>query len=140
MVTKSYERMISCPPRIYHRFSRMSLRMFTLEAKNKRDSFSIVPLPCSWPIIKIPLRAEENLTKQFIGLFRKIPFRNIIFLMDGGILCSEIFFEAIKLGYTAIDRLNPVMDVVFNGTKMPLTSLRKQTKGTTFVIVTIPRY
>ncbi|OAA26158.1 hypothetical protein AT15_06575 [Kosmotoga arenicorallina S304] len=86
------------------------------------------------------LRTKENLTKQFIELLKRIPFRNTILLMDGGILCSEIFFEAIKLGYTVIGRLNPVMDVVFNGVKLSLSSLRKQTRGTTSVEVIIPKY
>ena len=86
------------------------------------------------------LRTKENLTKQFVELLKRIPFRNTILLMDGGILCSELFFEAVKSGYVVIGRLNPVMDVIFNGVKLPLASLRKQTKGTTSVVVTIPKY
>lgn len=85
------------------------------------------------------LRTKENLTKQFVELLKRIPFRNTILLMDGGILCSELFFEAVKSGYAVIGRLNPVMDVIFKGVKLPLASLRKQTKGTTSVVVTIPK-
>jgi len=86
------------------------------------------------------LRTKGNLTKQFVELLKRIPFRNTILLMDGGILCSELFFEAVKLGYTVIGRLNPTIDVVLNGVRLSLTSLRKQTKGTTSVVVTIPKY
>jgi len=60
--------------------------------------------------------------------------------MDGGILCSGLFFEAVKSGYVVIGRLNPVMDVIFNGVKLPLGSLRKQTKGTTSVEITTLKY
>ena len=77
------------------------------------------------------LRTKGNLTKQFVELLKRIPFRNTILLMDGGILCCELFFEAVKLGYTVIGRLNPTIDVVLNGVRLSLTSLRKQTKGTT---------
>lgn len=52
------------------------------------------------------LRTKENLTKQFVELLKRIPFRNTILLMDGGILCSELFFEAVKSGYGVIGRSN----------------------------------
>lgn len=84
------------------------------------------------------LRGEENLTDQFIRLLERIPFKDTILMMDGGILCSEIFLKAMDMGFTVIGRLNPVMNVIFQGVKLHLSKLRGKTRGLSSIIVKIP--
>jgi hypothetical protein len=71
----------------------------------------------------------ENLTDQFIRILERIPFKDTILMMDGGILCSEIFLKALDMGFTVIGRLNPVMNVIFQGRKLHLSKLRGKTSG-----------
>jgi hypothetical protein len=86
------------------------------------------------------LRDEENLTDQFIRMLERIPFKDTILMMDGGILCSEIFLKARDMGFTVIGRLNPVMNVIFQGLKLHLSKLRGKTRGLSSIIVKIPKY
>ena len=86
------------------------------------------------------LRDEENLTDQFIRMLERIPFKDTILMMDGGILCSEIFLKAMEMGFTVIGRLNPVMNVIFQGRKLHLSKLRNKTRGLSSIIVKIPKY
>jgi len=86
------------------------------------------------------LRDEENLTDQFIRILERIPFKDTILMMDGGILCSEIFLKARDMGFTVIGRLNPVMNVIFQGLKLHLSKLRGKTRGLSSIIVKIPKY
>ena len=60
--------------------------------------------------------------------------------MDGGILCSEIFLKALDMGFKVIGRLNPVMNVIFQGVNLPLAKLRNKTRGLSSIIVKIPKY
>ena len=54
------------------------------------------------------LRDEENLTDQFVRLMERIPFKDTILMMDGGIVCRSVkdqvylrdFFEEIKSNYS----------------------------------------
>lgn len=84
------------------------------------------------------LTDEETLTDQFVRMIERIPFKDTILMMDGGILCSEIFLKALDMGFTVIGRLNPVMDVIFQGIKFSLAKLRNKTRGHSSIIVKIP--
>ncbi len=65
-------------------------------------------------------------TDKFISMIEKINLQNLILLVDGGIMCAEIFFQAKKKGYTLIGRINKSINVVFNGVRMPLKVLSSQ--------------
>ena len=86
------------------------------------------------------MRGEENLTDQFIRILERIPFKDTILMMDGGILCSEIFLKALDMGFKVIGSLNPVMNVIFQGVKLPLAKLRDRTRDLSYILVKIPKY
>ncbi len=79
-------------------------------------------------------------TDKFISIIEKINLQNLILLVDGGIMCAEIFFQTKKKGYTLIDRINKNINVVLNEVRMPLKVLSSQVSGVTSVVVYIPEY
>ena len=44
------------------------------------------------------------------------------------------------MGFKVIGRLNPVMNVIFQGVNLPLAKLRNKTRGLSSIIVKIPKY
>jgi len=73
-------------------------------------------------------------------MVERIRFKDTILMMDGGILCSEIFLKALDMGFKVIGRLNPQMNVTFQGIKLPLAKLRDNTRGLSSILVKIPKY
>ncbi len=79
-------------------------------------------------------------TDKFISMIERIELQSLILLVDGGIMCAEIFFQAKKKGYILIGRINKNINVVLNGVRMPLKVLSSQVSGVTSVVVYIPEY
>jgi hypothetical protein len=77
---------------------------------------------------------------KFITMIERINLSNLILLVDGGIMCARIFFQAKKKGYTLIGRIRKSINVIFNGCKVSLKKLSSQTSSITSVIAYIPQY
>lgn len=84
--------------------------------------------------------ASQPPVRKFIRMLDENPFKELILLVDGGIMSSEFFFETVKRGYTIIGRFPKTVDVVLEGMKIPLKKISANTASVSSMVVRIPAY
>ena len=83
---------------------------------------------------------QKTSIHRFVSMLGRVRFNNLILLTDGGITCSELFFQAKRKGYTLIGRVRSNMNIVLNGVKVSLNQLRDSFTGVHSMIAYVPEY